>query len=69
MNIRKELDVERLAYLDGVAQIVAKLYEDGMSSERLGEEPNELRQAVYSLGQAYMVLYGELLNRRDEDGK
>lgn len=67
MNIRKELNEEKLAYLDGIAQIVAKLYEDGMSAEKLGEEPDELRRAVYSLGQAYMVLYGELLDRSVEN--
>ena len=64
MNIREQLDDEKLAYLDGVAHIVAKLYEDGMSEEKLGEKPDELRRAVYSLGQAYMVLYGELLDRK-----
>lgn len=67
MNIRKELDAEKLAYLDGIAAIVAGLYADGEASEKLGDEPDELRRAVYSLGQAYMVLYGELLDRGGTD--
>lgn len=63
MNIRNELNKEKLDYLDNIAQIVARLYEDGMTAEKLGEEPDELREAVYSLGQAYMVLYQEMLSR------
>ena len=63
MSIRDTIDPGKLEYLDGIAQIVARLYQEGATAETLGEEPNELREAVYSLGQAYMLLYGELLDR------
>ena len=65
LSIRDKIDPATLRHLDGVAQIVAKLYEDGAAAELLGEEPNELREAVYSLGQSYMVLYGILLEDQD----
>lgn len=68
MSIREELSQSKLEYLDGIAQIVARLYSDGAAAELLGEEPDELREAVYSLGQAYMMLYGELLDKGGEDG-
>lgn len=66
MNIRENLTEERLEYLDGIAAIVATLYEDGNLAEKLGDKPDELRRAVYSLGQAYMVLYNELLVQEEE---
>ena len=65
MSIRDTIDPAKLEYLDGIAQIVAKLYEEGMSAAQLGEKPDELRDAVYSLGQAYMVLYAELLEKKE----
>jgi len=65
-RIRGDIDPAKLEYLDGIAEIVARLYQDGVKEELLGQEPNELRKAVYSLGQAYMLLYGELLDRAPE---
>jgi hypothetical protein len=63
MNIREEIDPAKLEWLDGIASIVATLYQEGSNAAQLGEEPDELREAVYTLGQAYMVLYKELLDR------
>lgn len=60
-DLRQSISPERLEYLDNIAQIVAKLYLDKKQDELLGNEPNELREAVYSLGQAYMLLYSEIL--------
>lgn len=65
MNIRDKIDPATLEYLDGIAQIVARLYQEDMSADKLGEEPGELQKAVYSLGQAYMLLYNELLNNAE----
>lgn len=69
MSIRERLSEDKLIYLDGVASIVATLYQEGDLSEKLGSEPDELQQAVYSLGQAYMLLYQELLAVSDLDGE
>lgn len=65
-RIREEIEPAKLEYLDGIAEIVARLYQENVQEELLGQEPNELRKAVYSLGQAYMLLYGELLDRAPE---
>jgi len=67
MSIRKEIDPVKLEYLDHIAAIVAKLYDPGDPLEKLGDKPDELRRAVYTLGQAYMLLYKELLTRAEGD--
>lgn len=66
MELREEMDPGKLEYLDHIAGIVATLYKDGNLEEKLGDKPDELRRAVYTLGQAYMLLYGELLDRTPE---
>ena len=61
MSIREKIAPEELDYYDNIAQIVASLYEENATMEQLGKEVPELQRAVYTLGQAYMMLYKKLL--------
>lgn len=62
MMLRDKIDGDTLEYLDSVAQVVAGLYEEQDELARLGQEVSELRSAVYTLGQAYMLLYNAVLD-------
>lgn len=65
LSLRESIDQDKLEYLDSIAQIVAGLYQDNVTAEHLGQEVPELQKAVYTLGQAYMLLYNELLKGED----
>lgn len=57
-----DIDDDTLEYLDGVAAVVAGLLEMESEAERIGELPDENRQALLTLGEAYMYLYNRLLD-------
>ena len=58
----KKLDEDTLEYLDSISMIVAELQEIEKASEDLGEPPDRSRQALLTLGEAYMYLYGLVLD-------
>jgi len=57
-----DIDDNTLEYLDNVAAIVASLLEFDREQTKIGEPPDESRQALLTLGEAYMFLYNKLLN-------
>ncbi|MBT8449207.1 MAG: hypothetical protein KJO69_05930 [Gammaproteobacteria bacterium] len=52
---------EDLTRLDAVAAIVAGLLEMEESQKKIGESPDENRQALLVLGEEYMFLYNKVL--------
>lgn len=63
----KDIDVDVLAYLDTVAQIVASLNEKELEAQKIGEDLSEPKQALLELGRAYMFLYTRLLDTLEEE--
>lgn len=57
-----DIDDDTLEYLDSVAALVASLHGFLQEQERLGEPLNEDKQALLTLGEAFMFLYLKVLN-------
>lgn len=69
--MNEKIPEETLKELDGIAALVAGLVQMERERQKIGEPPDENRQALLVLGEAYMYLYNFVLdnynnNKEDE---
>ena len=59
---------EQFQYLEQIASLVAGLYQLEEERTKIGEPPDDNRQALLVLGEAFMYLYNFVLDNYNDNG-
>lgn len=63
-----QIPEEQFQYLEQIATLVAGLAQLEQERTKIGEPPDENRQALLVLGEAYMYLYNFVLDNYNNNG-